>query len=690
MKLENMKLGVKIGLGFAFLVGIMALLGVFSVLRMNDVKSEARQLEEAYIPEVDVSGNVERNALLAMYEIRGYGLTGEAKYLDAGKDRIQRVKAHLEEASRLAGDHSSLEALRESIQSAFARVEDYELLVNNTEAQGKAMEEDRRQLDESAVRYMRNGSELMEEQLAWLKSEAGDALVTGTSSALREGLENAALLHEIVHLGNQVRVANFKARARRDPSLVEEGLKRFEVIGQKLDEIEKTVRTEERRRRVREVREAAGTYRTAMADLLRHWKALEDLNIQRDEAGRQVLSIVQKTAEAGMKQTLEVARKTGEDLSSVANALLGGLVVAVLVGFGGAFLLVRNITRPLNDGVELATRMAEGDLSRSLETDRRDEVGSLTRALGHMAAGLREMFQELASGMEQLAGSATSLLDVSGQMAEGAEKTTARANTVATAAEEMSVNMSTVAASTEQASSNLTMVASAAEEMSASIGEIAENTERARAVTEQAVSRSSQTSQRVGELGRAAEEIGKVTETITEISEQTNLLALNATIEAARAGEAGKGFAVVANEIKELAKQTASATDEIRARIEGIQTSTHQTVSDIEEISRVIQEVNDIVGAIAAAVEEQTATTREIAENVAQGSMGVQEITGNVAQTSSVSGEIARDIAEVSQSAGEMADGGARIKLSAEELARLAERVRELMGRFKTGDVARG
>ena len=188
----------------------------------------------------------------------------------------------------------------------------------------------------------------------------------------------------------------------------------------------------------------------------------------------------------------------------------------------------------------------------------------------------------------------------------------------------------------------------------------------------------------MNELGKAADQINKVTETITEISEQTNLLALNATIEAARAGEAGKGFAVVANEIKELAKQTAAATVDIKTKIPGVQEATGVTVKEINEIGEVITDVDKIVATIAAAVEEQTATTKEIAQNVHQASQGIAEVNENVAQSSTVSAEIASDIATVNSSANEMSQASGQVKVSAEELSGIADRLKEMMAKFKT------
>jgi methyl-accepting chemotaxis protein len=187
----------------------------------------------------------------------------------------------------------------------------------------------------------------------------------------------------------------------------------------------------------------------------------------------------------------------------------------------------------------------------------------------------------------------------------------------------------------------------------------------------------------VNELGEAAKAISKVTEVITEISEQTNLLALNATIEAARAGEAGKGFAVVANEIKELAKQTANATMEIKEKISGIQDSTSVTVSEIGQITQVIGDVNDIVATIAAATEEQLAAAREISGNISQASTGIQEVNESLAQSSAVSSEIAKDIADVNQESAKMTNSSSQVDMSANDLKGLADELELVVGRFK-------
>jgi methyl-accepting chemotaxis protein len=183
-------------------------------------------------------------------------------------------------------------------------------------------------------------------------------------------------------------------------------------------------------------------------------------------------------------------------------------------------------------------------------------------------------------------------------------------------------------------------------------------------------------------LGSAAQDIGKVTETIAEISAQTNLLALNATIEAARAGEAGKGFAVVANEIKDLARQTATATGEIKDRIEGIQSSTEITVQGIRKISEIITEIDAIVSGIAVALEEQSATMSELTTNIAEAGTGIGEVSENVAQSSVVSQQISRDISQLNQSVADIAGSTGLVAKNAEELNRLADSLRQLINKF--------
>jgi len=380
--------------------------------------------------------------------------------------------------------------------------------------------------------------------------------------------------------------------------------------------------------------------------------------------------------------TVRFAEITGYIGASKTVVIIAALVALILsISLGVTITL--GITRPVAQGAAFADRMAGGDLTQTLDIRQTDEIGNLASALNRMGGSLRKMFREMADGVQQLSSSATHLASISRQMTASAEQSSARAHSVATAAEEMSASLASVASSMDHATGNVNSVAGATEEMTSTISEVARSSEKARAITGEAVEQATRINSQVVELGRAAREIGKVTETIAAISAQTNLLALNATIEAARAGAAGKGFTVVAGEIKELAQQTAAATEGIREKIENIQTSTRETVEDIEKISGVIQNVCEMITSTAVAIEEQSVVTKDIATNIAQAAYGIHEVNDNVTQTSRVSETIAHEITEANQAAGEIATSSSQVLISSEELARLAEHLKKIAAQFR-------
>ncbi|MGA2849357.1 MAG: DUF3365 domain-containing protein [Terracidiphilus sp.] len=369
--------------------------------------------------------------------------------------------------------------------------------------------------------------------------------------------------------------------------------------------------------------------------------------------------------------------------NSIATFMLSFLTL--LASAGTIFLVIRKLViRPLRKSVELAHSIANSDLSAAdLIVESEDEIGEAAAALNTMKNNLRKLLSGIAVGVQTLAAAATELTAISKQTAEGTASMSDKANGVAVAAEEASANTLSIAAGMEQSSGSLASVASATEEMSATVGDISANTARAHLISEQATGQARTITEQMQKLGQAAQEIGHVTETITNISAQTNLLALNATIEAARAGTAGKGFAVVANEIKELAKQTAEATEDIKVRIAGIQNSTGSAITDIGQITTVIRDVGTIVTSIAAAIEEQATVTRDVASNIAQASNGVRDANERVSHTAQVSKSIAQDIAGVNTAVAEIRQGGEHVQASAVDLSKLAEQLGAQVAQFR-------
>ncbi len=310
------------------------------------------------------------------------------------------------------------------------------------------------------------------------------------------------------------------------------------------------------------------------------------------------------------------------------------VVCFVFILLAALFLMIR-IAASIINGIRKATRVAldlaegEGDLTRRMGFTAKDEIGVLGRGIDKMLSTLGGMIHQIQGNSATLKQSGQEMAALAEKMNGASSNIESRANGVAAAAEEMSINMNSVAAAVEEAAVNITTVAESTGSIAAAGKEIAGNTKSARTMTGEAVARTQSSYELISALGSAAQEIGRVTETITEISEQTNLLALNATIEAARAGEAGKGFAVVANEIKALARQTAGATVEINEKIKGIQESTGKTVNEIQEILHVINEVNTIVDSIASAIDSQTATDRHHQRHRAKYRTGLHRYPGS-------------------------------------------------------------
>jgi len=303
----------------------------------------------------------------------------------------------------------------------------------------------------------------------------------------------------------------------------------------------------------------------------------------------------------------------------------------------------------------VVNKAADGDLTVDVPVAGSDPVGQVGESLARLLSDLRERMSAIGQNAESLAGASEELTATATQMSSGAEETAAQAGVVSQTSEVVSGSVQTVAA--------------AAEELTASITEIAKNASDAARVATLAAEAAQSTTATIAQLGVSSTEIGNVVKVITQIAQQTNLLALNATIEAARAGEAGKGFAVVANEVKDLARETAIATEDISGKIQAIQGDSEGAVEAIAKISEIIAQINDIQGTIASAVEQQSATTNEIARSVAGAAQGANEITTNIAGVAQVAMQTSQGTADTERAAG--------------ELSRMASELKSLVSRFR-------
>ncbi len=376
------------------------------------------------------------------------------------------------------------------------------------------------------------------------------------------------------------------------------------------------------------------------------------------EAIKKPLGDMADSFAALLKETTEdMNGETRSMYLTMAFTTLGALGIGIFV----AVFLSRRISNMTQSVLVQAEAIAAGDLTRpDLKILSDDELGDLTQAVNKVNSSLKDMILAITENAQHVASASEELSAASQQITSNSEETSAQANVVNQA--------------TKQVSQNLQSVSTGAEEMASTIQSIAGNAHEAATVASKAVETAQAANTTVGKLGASSAEIGEVIKVITSIAQQTNLLALNATIEAARAGEAGKGFAVVANEVKELAKQTAKATEDIGQKITAIQQDTKGAVDAIGSITGVINQVNEISGTIATAVEEQSATTNEMTRNVADAAKGAGEITHN--------------IEGVAQAAQGTSNSAQESQKAANELAQMAEQLRGLVGQFKIGTAA--
>ena len=655
----------RIFLGFAVVLVIMAAVAATGILSFVKTGHEVELYTDA-VDEAATAAKVEVGFLKLVGLAREFANSGHAKDAEEFKQHVPEVRATIAGGLERISDPEHRAKLEEVSKAFEEFVHEFEVM-ERLQAEHDALIHDK--LEPFGIKIVDDLDMMLVEAAREGNSDAMTYIGVAREHAL------LARLYANIVLG------------RKDESYGEKTLHEFAEFEQALTAIGGAIRTAREKELFNEVQELFHEYEAAYEKV--HEDEIEIRKLADVEMAERTHIIVEDTEWLEEKAAEEEHRVETDTMSVIESAEVLMLVISLIgiaVGLGLAWLIGRGISRPVGAMTEAMGRLAAGELEVDVPArERGDELGRMAAAVQVFKDSAVEKVrleaeqQEAARHAEEKYASMKKITDEFeasvGQVVETVSTTSSQmqssAQSMAATAEKTNRQSMAVAAASEQASTNVQTVASAADELSSSISEISRQVAQSSEIAASAVKEAERTNQRIQSLVEAAQRIGEVVAMITDIADQTNLLALNATIEAARAGDAGKGFAVVASEVKNLANQTAKATEEIGAQINGIQAATQDSVKAIQGIGETIGRIDEIASAIAAAVEEQGAATQEIARNVEQAAAGTQEVSSN--------------ISGVTQAASETGQASNQILEAANDLTRQSERLKtEVVGFLDT------
>ena len=660
--LKRFRVTAKIFTGFGIVLTLLLIISATGVvnLRLGDHNFTRYR---AIAMQTNQAGRVQANLLETRLAVKDFMLTGTEATIDAVKRRAAATLEHQKAFKQLVDEQKKEDILNTTGDELNAYVGSFDEV---TRLQADRNDLVINRLDKIGPQMERNISAVM--QNAFDDSDVLAAFLAGK-------LQRNMLLMRL-YVGKFL-IAN-------DPASLERAQQEAKIVRDQTAALLSELSNAERRRLVQETADLLSQYEAAFAQVktvIENRNAIIDDRL--DTIGPKVSNLMEDL-KLDIKKEQDTLGPATSAAMEQAVAITGGIAAAsILIGLLAAWLIGAGTARPIAAITTAMRTLAEGDKSIDIPgQDHRDEIGEMAKAvlvfkenmikaeeLAQREEEANRQRQERARRIEELTGAFDrNVSEMLKALASSTTEMEATASSMSGIADNTNDRAAAVAAGAEEASANVQTVATATEELSGSIQEISRQVNQSAHIAGRAVDEASRTDQQVQNLADAAQKIGEVILMISDIAEQTNLLALNATIEAARAGEAGKGFAVVASEVKNLATQTAKATDDISRQITGIQNETQHAVGAIQSITTTIGQMNEVTAAIASAVEEQDAATSEIARNVEQASAGTQEVTTN--------------IAEVTAAAGETGTAATQVKTVAQDLNRKADDLKRQVETF--------
>ncbi len=631
--MNNMRLVVKLALGFGILVAIIVFLGSVSVWQLKKVGRIAEQLSTESVPMVNASLDADRALRTARYEFRAYGLTGDDRYRLAGLPHLKATQAHLKAVSDLADKYSSLAGMKEKVKHGMDKTAEYATLVGETSSQDKEVEAIHARQNESASLFVSNSAAYLDSQKKLLEAQIQETAtatnLTELAASLKERLHKVMRANEIISSGSRLWMSYWESAALRDPRVVQDAMKEFEVIDKKLSEIALVTRQEADKTHLDAMKSAAEHYKAAMKEYVTSATACAELGVDRDDVSEAALEAVGANTTVCIGRVGTMAAHASANLAQAVRIMLTGIVVAILIALMLMLVIIRGVFRQVGGEPGMIAMISEKIAAGDLTVDWRGGVKvptGILASVGKMVDCLRQQACETREAAIVLASSASEISASVAQVTSGAQETSTAVTETTTTVEEVKQVAHLTSLKSKEVAENAHMglqMAHAGRKAAETVNEsMTRINEQMAAIADTIV-----------KLGEQSQVIGEITSTVDDIAEQSNLLAVNAAVEAAKAGEHGRGFAVVAQEIKSLAAQSKQATKQVRGILNDIQKAAGAAVMATEQGGKAVEQgmqeslrANESIIALSASFTETVQSARQIAVSTQEQLTGMDQV----------------------------------------------------------------
>jgi len=613
---KNLKMGVKMTLGFGLVIALVITVGVIAILNVMTIQTQSERLMNEYVPETEIAMELERDVANTMYNMRGYSLTYSDKYLQLGEQGLTKVDAELQRAEDLANKYTQLTVLKNHVTDTKKQVADYKALKDTTVNTINEIIDNRAVNDTAAADFMEEAGIFL---ISQKQQQAAELEQGASTAAITQRIQKVEWMNDIIDLGNEARVANFKAQALNDTTYFDSALTSLDQIPAIMTRLRSVTVLNKDLTELDAIDRARDNYRQAVVTIKENYGTLSELNSQRNAAANGVTAAAIEVSEAGINNTEAIAADAVAKIQAAIVVIITGLLIALILAVIIAIFLTRIIVISLRKGVQFATSLSKGDLTTKLDVYQKDELGILADSLRSMSEHLTDVVGDIRGASDNVASGSEQISSTAQQMSQGATEQ---------------------AASAEEVSSSM-------EEMSSNIRQNAENSLQTEKIAMKAANDATEGGKAVSQTVQAMKDIAERITIIEEISRNTDLLALNAAIEAARAGEHGKGFAVVASEVRKLAERSQKAAGEIS------ELST-KSVSVAEEAGKMLEQIVPDIQKTAELVQEISAASNEQNSGADQISKAITQLDQVIQQNASASEEMASMSEELSSQANQL------------------------------------